>query len=74
MKVYLCGHINGSPLHGRADRNSTMRSRTLISGRVSGGEQFSADYSDGSEADQTIKAIVDKIVADAALKRMGKRE
>ena len=41
-----------------------MRSRTLINERVSGGgEQFSADYSDGSEADQTIKAIVELAAA-----------
>jgi hypothetical protein len=33
-----------------------------------------ANYADGSEADQTIKAIIDKIAADAALKRLGKRE
>jgi hypothetical protein len=33
-----------------------------------------ANYSDGSEADRTIKATIDKIAADAALKRLGKRE
>jgi haloacid dehalogenase-like hydrolase len=33
-----------------------------------------ACYVEGSEADQTIKAIVDKIAADAALRRLGKRE
>ena len=45
----------------------------LISeGRVNFG--VPANYSDGSEADQTIKAIIDKIAADAVLKRLGKRE
>lgn len=33
-----------------------------------------ANYSEDSEADQAIKAIIDKVAADAALRRLGKRE
>ena len=33
-----------------------------------------ANYAEDGEADQTIKAIIDKIAADATLKRLGKKE
>ncbi len=46
--------------------------KLIEQGRVNFG--VPADYSDQSDSDKAIKAIIDKIAADAALKRLGKRE
>jgi hypothetical protein len=57
----------------RAKKGGKGVAETLIEqGRVN--FAVPANDEDGTEADQTIKAIIDKIAADAALKRLGKRE